>query len=313
MAELQKNDSLWWRNFGDLSASRWANEPAPHAAVEGDRTFKNGTAFNHERPTRRVRKGSVKELGLSKGLEASRWASPNIPATLTTKEMAHIHPSRSARFRVSGSTNGNTNGLPHLTLNTQVSTVIAAEDIDVLMGENTPIEARIPVPLSAVLKDEDGDIIMQDLDDSTITSRIVEVVEGTRHGGFQAQPDESNQDPSYRVESVVEWVLVVDTSFILSHLHLVNNLVEAYNRWGNVVMLPWATIMELDGLKKSTSSIRVGTGGETTTVGALARRANNWCFEKMSKKEPGLWGQTKEETLDPTAVKGDAAILDCCR
>jgi hypothetical protein len=75
-------------------------------------------------------------------------------------------------------------------------------------------------------------------------------------------------------------------------------------------MIPWAAIMELDGLKKSTSSIDSGT---SVTVGMLARRANNWCFEKMAKREPGLWGQTKEEVLDSTAIKGDAAILDCCR
>jgi hypothetical protein len=115
---------------------------------------------------------------------------------------------------------------------------------------------------------------------------------------------------------VVQWVLVVDTSFILSHLHLVNNLVEAYTRWGNVVMLPWATIMELDGLKKSNSTIRHKTaeGTEmTVTVGMLARRANAWCFDAMQRKVKGLWGQMKEEVLDPTATNGDTAILDCCR
>jgi hypothetical protein len=122
-------------------------------------------------------------------------------------------------------------------------------------------------------------------------------------------------DPSSR-PTVVKWVLVVDTSFILSHLHLVDNLVKAYTRWGNVVMLPWATIMELDGLKKSNSMIRHkdANGVETTvSVGMLARRANNWSFETMSKKAKGLWGQMKEEVRDRTAAKGDAAILDCCR
>jgi len=115
---------------------------------------------------------------------------------------------------------------------------------------------------------------------------------------------------------VVEWVLVIDTSFILSHLHLVGNLVDAYHRWGNVVMLPWATVMELDGLKKSNSQIRVKNANgmeETVSLGMLARRANHWCFETMAKRKSGLWGQMKEEVIDPTAAKGDAAILDCCR
>jgi hypothetical protein len=200
-------------------------------------------------------------------------------------------------------------------------------DLPPLKEDDITLTFYSPAFVSAVLKDNDGDIVMQDLDDPSVTSRIVEVVEGTRTGVFQAQPEDvvfplppycyttdtelqTPQDLSYRVESVVEWVLVVDTNFILSHLYLVNNLVEAYHRWGNVVMIPWATIMELDGLKKSTSSIDSGTG---VTVGMLARRANNWCFEKMAKREPGLWGQTKEEVLDSTAIKGDAAILDCCR
>ena len=164
---------------------------------------------------------------------------------------------------------------------------------------------------------------MQDLDDPSITSKIVEVVEGSRHVQPAAGPEgDYGQDQSCRVESAVAWVLVVDTNFILSHLNLVNSLVDAHRRWGNVVMLPWATIMELDGLKKSLSSVRPGAagggsggggGGDNVTVGMLARRANNWCFEKMARKAPGLWGQMKEEALDPTAVKGDAAILDCCR
>lgn len=147
MSELQKNGSPWWSNLGDLSTSRWANEPAPRSAVEGDRTFRNGTTFNHEHPVRRVRKDSITDLGLSRGLEASRWANPNIPAPPMSKEMGHIHPHWSARFnRVNGPTNGNANGLPHLTLNTQLPAMTSElrpdDGADVLMGENTPIETR---------------------------------------------------------------------------------------------------------------------------------------------------------------------------
>jgi hypothetical protein len=39
-----------------------------------------------------------------------------------------------------------------------------------------------------------------------------------------------------------------DRFVILSQLRLINNVVRAYIRWGNVVMPPWAIIMELDGL-----------------------------------------------------------------
>ena len=124
-----------------------------------------------------------------------------------------------------------------------------------------------------------------------------------------------NHNVSARTK-IASWVLVIDTSFILSHLHLVSKLVDAYERWGNVVMLPWATIMELDGLKKSVAKIthKDAHGIEkTVTVGMLARRANTWCLETMGRKAKGLWGQMKEEVYDPEAAKGDAAILDCCR
>jgi hypothetical protein len=39
-----------------------------------------------------------------------------------------------------------------------------------------------------------------------------------------------------------------DRFVILSQLHLIDNVIRAYTRWGKLVMPPWATIMELDGL-----------------------------------------------------------------
>jgi hypothetical protein len=83
-------------------------------------------------------------------------------------------------------------------------------------------------------------------------------------------------------------------------------------------MIPWATIMELDGLKKSNSTIRCArngrhSSGDIMSIGTLARRANSWAFEKMKGRDRGLWGQMKEECLNAFVDVGDDSILDCCR
>ena len=112
-----------------------------------------------------------------------------------------------------------------------------------------------------------------------------------------------------RADVVVSFVLVVDTNFMLSHLTLVNSLVNAYHTWGNIVMLPWAAVMELDGLKKSGSALV--EGGQS--VAFRARRANDWALTTMGNNEKGFWVQKKEEKLEIDSGKGDSSILDCAR
>jgi len=63
-------------------------------------------------------------------------------------------------------------------------------DLPPLKEDDITLTFYSPAFVSAVLKDNDGDIVMQDLDDPSVTSRIVEVVEGTRTGVFQAQPED---------------------------------------------------------------------------------------------------------------------------
>ncbi|RPA97489.1 hypothetical protein L873DRAFT_1690702 [Choiromyces venosus 120613-1] len=128
--------------------------------------------------------------------------------------------------------------------------------------------------------------------------------------------------PGHRVSDATH-VLVVDTSFLLAHVGLVNDLVLSYRDWGCVVVIPWATIEELDGLKKSPRFVNPGnTHGYPGSmrdyhgridISVLARGANRWAFEVLSKPEPGVWGQTKEEVFEGTFNQGDMAILDCAR
>ncbi|KAG0638673.1 hypothetical protein HOY80DRAFT_887539 [Tuber brumale] len=121
--------------------------------------------------------------------------------------------------------------------------------------------------------------------------------------------------PGQRVDDATH-ILVIDTSFILAHLSLVNDLVLSYLEWGCVVVLPWATIQELDGLKRSNrgiTDISSGNDGGQVDISMLARAANRWAFQVLSKPEPGIWGQTREEVIDGTFNHGDMAILDCAR
>jgi hypothetical protein len=119
-----------------------------------------------------------------------------------------------------------------------------------------------------------------------------------------------------------QWVLVVETSFILSHLQLVDNLVKFYKRLGTVVMLPAATMQELHWLEKSDSMIRHKNANGvdmTLSVGALARRAKSWSMDTKDKKDKKnervtkvLWDKIREEVMGPTGDV-DSASLHCCR
>jgi hypothetical protein len=184
--------------------------------------------------------------------------------------------------------------------------------------------------------DEDGDIVMEDISDPVVTEQIaVYLADERKHQEPIANNDVSSSIPiaPALVLSLVQikypstkrhspsptsstppipCILVIDTCFILSHMNFVEQLVRANRRWGNVVMMPWAVIMELDGLKVS-RKINPLPGGGVVEVCHLARRANSWAFERLRNADPGFWGQTREEVIDRTATRGDDAILDCCR
>ena len=120
------------------------------------------------------------------------------------------------------------------------------------------------------------------------------------------------------------FILVLDTSFIISHLHLVETMVSLHEYYGSVVVVPWAVIQELDGLRKSscritTTSTSVGLSRssyaiapKSVEVSRLARQAVNWQLKMFQMSHKGVWGQRREECLEKQAC-GDDAILDCCR
>lgn len=104
-------------------------------------------------------------------------------------------------------------------------------------------------------------------------------------------------------------------------------MVSMHDIYGSVVVIPWATIQELDGLRKSTGRITTTTltgiacsshnpanrkTHRTVEVSRLARQAVNWQLKMFQQVHKGVWGQKREECLE-THSCGDDAILDCAR
>ncbi|ODQ82510.1 hypothetical protein BABINDRAFT_16136, partial [Babjeviella inositovora NRRL Y-12698] len=111
---------------------------------------------------------------------------------------------------------------------------------------------------------------------------------------------------------------VVDTNFFLSHLDIVNDLKTLAEKYSHVIMVPKVVILELDGLKKST---RMGKGADlssklgsilNTSIGYLARWANNWIYDSIAVRHPGVLGQQVRQSISQSNMQPDDAILDCC-
>ncbi|KAI5787609.1 PIN domain-containing protein [Peziza echinospora] len=178
---------------------------------------------------------------------------------------------------------------------------------------------------SAYSYDNDGDVVMADLEEMSGIMDIVSHVHGERftHGEIQSEAVVKPLVTHPRI-SDLSFIMVVDTSFILSHLHLIEAMVGLHETYRSVIVIPWATIQELDGLRKSSRRITitssVGLGGSKYAKGAeksvevamLARQAVNWQYKMFQSMNKGVWGQKKEESIETHRV-GDDAILDCCR
>ena len=94
----------------------------------------------------------------------------------------------------------------------------------------------------------------------------------------------------------------------------------------SVVLIPWATVQELDGLRKSsgrrTTTASVGLLASrhnpankvtrTVEVSWLARQAVNWQWKMFQQVHKGVCVQKREECVD-IDTGGDDAILGCAR
>ncbi|QNP98680.1 Transcriptional protein SWT1 [Yarrowia lipolytica] len=128
----------------------------------------------------------------------------------------------------------------------------------------------------------------------------------------------TGEPPALRFENRL--LLIIDTNFAISHLSLLKELAALHEQYGHILIVPWAVIKELDGLKNSGKmEYRYQTGAVSTgdidldlSLGQRARMANAWIFEQLGARSQALFGQKVSERLGES-TRGDDAILDCCR
>ncbi|KAI9027393.1 PIN domain-containing protein [Phycomyces nitens] len=106
-------------------------------------------------------------------------------------------------------------------------------------------------------------------------------------------------------------VIVLDTNFLISHLGYLQSLLTKAALHPKVVTLvvPWAVVRELDGLKMSSKQ---KTGG--ASLGELVRTVMRFLERELRNKTPCLRGQKSYEIYDQKTKNGlgDDSILDCC-
>lgn len=95
-------------------------------------------------------------------------------------------------------------------------------------------------------------------------------------------------------------LLVLDTNFLLLHLHLLEQLRQIAPRYGITLVIPRTVMAELDGLKK-------GMGDAAKN----ARQANDWVYACLAAKSPAVRGQKLSEVRNGH-LNADDAILDFC-
>lgn len=103
--------------------------------------------------------------------------------------------------------------------------------------------------------------------------------------------------------------LVLDTNFILSHLSLLNELKEYGAKCKFILVIPLEVVRELDGLKSSEKP-SLSDSASLTTVGKLARMANDWIYYCLAELCPTVYAQRRNEVIEDF-LSNDDAILDC--
>lgn len=96
---------------------------------------------------------------------------------------------------------------------------------------------------------------------------------------------------------------------MISHLSLVSDLSKQCNLYKYIIMFPWITIQELNGLKSEGNTYASYTGKE---MAFLVRKATDFIYHSLLEKENSIKGQKMTQVIDST-LTGDDAILDCCR
>ncbi|KAG4304174.1 hypothetical protein PORY_002355 [Pneumocystis oryctolagi] len=105
-------------------------------------------------------------------------------------------------------------------------------------------------------------------------------------------------------------MIVVDTNvFVISHLSLISDLSKQCEAHNYIILFPWATIQELDGLKSIENTY---SSDKEKNMSFFVRKATNFIYHSLSQKGNSIRGQKMTEVMD-VSLTGDDSILDCCR
>eukprot|EP00049_Salpingoeca_infusionum_P006220 m.103346 g.103346 ORF g.103346 m.103346 type:complete len:462 (+) comp13234_c2_seq2:102-1487(+) len=120
-----------------------------------------------------------------------------------------------------------------------------------------------------------------------------------------------------RSSSCPVFYIVVDTNVLLTHLHILEAIVQVplNVELEPVLVIPWVVVRELDYLKNNHQSTEI-VGGVEMTIASLSRRATRWIQHYLALHAPGLKGQPVQETTIavpgiPAHRMNDDSILHC--
>lgn len=193
-------------------------------------------------------------------------------------------------------------------------------------GTSAALNGGQPEASQLPAHDDDDDDAMQ-LDPSTesIQAVIADVRKTRSAGGDSDGRAAMPQTGTSEVEgasSVTDIpaetiMLVIDTNYLISHLHVFRSLEEYIPRLPScgpvLFVLSIIVLRELDGLKKSTSAPSSSSHGATTA--SLARTAASTMLSFLQNRPDLFRGQRTNEGLysDNYGEKSnDERILDCC-
>lgn len=158
---------------------------------------------------------------------------------------------------------------------------------------------------------EEEDILMEDMDDQNDIEMVSDYLSQQRSQITALTASKTGNEPNhdnfarYNITTLeptqLQTVYVVDTNFIISQLHTLEELRQLSEKYHHVLVIPTTAVLELDGLKSSSSE----------KIAKHARAGNNWIYKNLAVSNSGILGQKLRQKLDPNTSKDDS-ILDCC-
>lgn len=161
----------------------------------------------------------------------------------------------------------------------------------------------------------DGDSFMLDMSNEDAVQMVSNVV--ADHRNHDTLPKHATDEDLMELDGVAPatelgvstTTFVIDTNFIISHLNILDSLRRCSAQFNHQIVVPRTVIHELDGLKGSNSNELPES--QHSSIGALARKANDWIYGNLANLDPSVVGQRLNQKIDFTSSKDDS-ILDCC-